>query len=1200
MDPLTGKIVLNGAPSQLDRFAAALAPGYAPVDGRPFPELLDFATRFGRLVRFYDLDNQADGDWVPFFLTDPTMVLASMAQVDVRAIEKDYLCTRRATARAHVPARKFHLLRELFELIQGLARRLNGWLEALEGVPDSEALRRQLTAAITGGLAEQLRTLEAYDKGAGLKSALGQPIGLDWSGFLPLWELAGVCPDGAIYRGVTYNRKIDHALPFLDPIFYAFLDALADFQAGALAALPETLGGGRHKPQIALYIAFIRLFASAQATIDTLSSRYAHFYDREVLREPHAPAIPDSVYLTFALADDEGVARAPVPRGTLFPAGQDAAGREILYAADRDLTVTRARIAKLRTLRALPGLPGPDGLGAAPRRVLASEIAVDPETGAQGDGTAWPTFGPASAGVTGAGITLPATLGFALAAADLLLTGGERAVAIDLDVTFQGSAPPADLLALVLTERLALYASTAGGWFRIEGHSVAVGTSTLTFRFTLPAAAPPLTALTAPAPGEEPAAGLTGDPEVLATDPAPGLPTLKAYLSQEPVAVATPDGTVWIDPLPVVYGLEILAAGLSVEVRGLADLELENVDGGIDPTAPFPVFGAQPVVGSFLQMRSAELFGKTPESLRVTVRWFDLPPNDTGFAGWYKDYTLGLDGLPQEDLFDNQTFLGAWSVRDPGTWTLGELSPPSLPPTSEDVFLFRTRDDCAEPVPAKAGPLCQESRFDGLAVVPRERPRYYDPAASALRLELTAPPYGFGDVLYAQNVLNAVIEDLPIGTEMGEALACSPPRELRYPNAPWLPVAERVRVDYTVRAARPDFFHLLPFGGWERPEEAAAAAATPLLPRIPDAGTLYLGFTGLAAPQTLPLLFQMAGNESAAELPPVSWGTLEGDRWAPLAPRQILGDSTNGLQHSGLLALCLPAFRPAAAAGTTLPPAGLQWLRATVASDPGSFPGTVAVAPHALLATWVDDGAGGEHLGRPLPPGTITGSVQELPDVAAIAQPLESFGGRPREDRRAFEIRLGERLRHKDRAILAWDYERLVLERFPTVWKVRALPARTPEAGNAPGDVLVVVVPGPDSLDAVDPTVPKAPADQLDRIKTYLEGLASPFVRLHVVNPVYVRITVDASVQFTRDSDPGTNIERLNTDLVDYLSPWYYDAARAARQGRYASEADISEFIQTRPYVEGLDCITFSYDPAPETLEWCFLTSAPAHRITPV
>jgi hypothetical protein len=148
--------------------------------------------------------------------------------------------------------------------------------------------------------------------------------------------------------------------------------------------------------------------------------------------------------------------------------------------------------------------------------------------------------------------------------------------------------------------------------------------------------------------------------------------------------------------------------------------------------------------------------------------------------------------------------------------------------------------------------------------------------------------------------------------------------------------------------------------------------------------------------------------------------------------------------------------------------------------------------------------------------------------------------------------------------------------------------------------VLIVIVPGPDSLDAVDPTVPKAPADQLDRIETYLEGLASPFVRLHVVNPVYVRITVDASVQLTRDSDPGTNIERLNTDLVGYLSPWYYDAARAARQGRYASEADISEFIQTRPYVEGLDCITFSYDPAPEKLEWCFLTSAPAHRITSV
>ena len=114
--------------------------------------------------------------------------------------------------------------------------------------------------------------------------------------------------------------------------------------------------------------------------------------------------------------------------------------------------------------------------------------------------------------------------------------------------------------------------------------------------------------------------------------------------------------------------------------------------------------------------------------------------------------------------------------------------------------------------------------------------------------------------------------------------------------------------------------------------------------------------------------------------------------------------------------------------------------------------------------------------------------------------------------------------------------------------------------------------------------MPTAPGDQLDRIKTYLEGLASPFVRFRVVNPIYVRVKVNAVVQFTRDSDPGANVKRLNDDLVSYLSPWYYDAERAAKQGRYAVEDEIADFIEMRPYVEALDCIDLSHDPDPSAL----------------
>lgn len=267
-----------------------------------------------------------------------------------------------------------------------------------------------------------------------------------------------------------------------------------------------------------------------------------------------------------------------------------------------------------------------------------------------------------------------------------------------------------------------------------------------------------------------------------------------------------------------------------------------------------------------------------------------------------------------------------------------------------------------------------------------------------------------------------------------------------------------------------------------------------------------------------------------------------------------------------------------------------------MAAGADGFPWTVSIHPHALSAVWQDPGsAAGAHLDQPLPAGTITTSVEELPGIGTILQPMPSFGGRPRETPETYPARLSERLRHKERAVQPWDYERLVLERFPQLWMACALPARA-AAGPSPGSTLVVVVAGPQGNESADTSVPRAPGALLDSVHGFLAERASPFAAIQVVNPVYVRVRVDAEVLF-RTGPQGGDIDRLNQDLVAWLSPWFYDAERAARQGRYALEPDISEFIQTRPYVESLFSLALEHDPPPRTLDWYFLTSADRHVI---
>jgi hypothetical protein len=414
---------------------------------------------------------------------------------------------------------------------------------------------------------------------------------------------------------------------------------------------------------------------------------------------------------------------------------------------------------------------------------------------------------------------------------------------------------------------------------------------------------------------------------------------------------------------------------------------------------------------------------------------------------------------------------------------------------------------------------------------------------------------------------------------------------LPYPNPPWLPQARSVSLSYEAHTRISTFFYILPWGGYEAVSWSGSALR--LLP-VPAQASLELGFSGLDAPQSIDLLLQMTAGSEAAP-PQVSWQHLDSNNWVPLDDAQISADTTNGLQNTGILSFNLPV---AGAAPSTIVSTNYRWLRA-VTARPDGFPDAIGIYPHPITATWVNDGTGsGEHLAQPVPPYTIKSSLQPVPGIRIIDQPIETFGGRPAENTQTFRVRLSERLRHKGRVVLPWDYERLVLETFPSIWKVKAIPAASAEGALKPGRVLVTVVAGAGGVQVADPTEPLASADMLEQIRGFLSSMASPFACIQVTNPIYVRIHVTAEVLFQDSPEGGGGIDVLNSELVRYLSPWFYDAERAFLQGQYASEDAITQFIQTRPWVASLVNIGFEYEPSPANLQWYFLTSAKSHSIT--
>ena len=367
-----------------------------------------------------------------------------------------------------------------------------------------------------------------------------------------------------------------------------------------------------------------------------------------------------------------------------------------------------------------------------------------------------------------------------------------------------------------------------------------------------------------------------------------------------------------------------------------------------------------------------------------------------------------------------------------------------------------------------------------------------------------------------------------------------------------------------------------------------------LLPRFAHEGNLYLGWSGLDEAGTLPLYLRIGPSQSPGTQA-IAWSYLSADGWFSLPSPSRDSDPPGNLQASGIVNLTIPA-KDEHAPGSLLP-GPLRWIRAAI-EETGDGPQVLGIYPHAVRATRHDDGKGGG-FAQPLPPRSIAMLAKPVRGIAVVTQPAGSFGGRAAESDRDFHVRASERLRHKDRAVLAWDYERIVLERFPTTWKVRVLPARAARPGQhdvGPGIVRIVVVPGPGTPDVPDPAVPTSGAETLAAIAQVLQHAAGPFVRVRVLDPVFVRARVTAAIRWREGEDPRISADRLSAELKAYLSPWENDL----RGNHGVSEPELAEFVQSRSYVDLVSSMTIAYDGAAALAsepERCFVTTASSHEI---
>jgi hypothetical protein len=750
--------VLNQAISQLTRRRDAPAPHTVKVDARTQAQLLAFAPQYGALITFYDLTDRANGDWSIFFQNDPSIALAMVACLDVSSIGTELRREIEALKRMRADARQIEALRRIVAAVLRLVRILDNGVQVRGSA--GHGLARAIAYEIRSSLSAELRNFAIHT--AALAPEPGLNASLD--GLSDAWGISRAAL-GSEERRIAFSEEwIKIVIAALEDLVATLLAALSRLSAQARDMLEDSLKAKDHAPQSALYDAFVMLFRHEQDAVNTFPRRLVEYYYGTVLKQDSRSEVPDQVYLTFTPGKD--IAETSVPKATVFPAGSEADGSAINYAAEFSLEVCDSAVAQLRTLRV------------SATQVLSGTVTLSDKPPAIAE--PFPPFGATETGTQGSLTSSLASLGFAIASDTLMLTAGERKIELRLQIgpeSWQSLqtrlAPLAKQLGLTTQQTLALLLqasftltySTAGGWMSVSEYAVAPDTassdSVMVLTFTLAAGAAPFVALS------------TTPPDQNAVPPAPGspvpsqvLPVLMASLIQSAVTLTNGSASVQVYPYAVLSGLALGTLTLHATVGGFDAVTLTTPNGLAEQSQPFATLGSPPVQNGTLSIAAQELFVKRLDSLTITNDWYGIPTTSTGFKGYYEAYVEDADGKPLPPI-TNTSFLSTITVQNPGLWTLGV--PKIIPGSDAPLYLFRTTK--GNPVPDPCVKLLDSTVFDKLPVASATPPVQYDPTLSAVILTLTEPPYAFGDALYARNVMAASLRETSLAAACAQKCA---------------------------------------------------------------------------------------------------------------------------------------------------------------------------------------------------------------------------------------------------------------------------------------------------------------------------------------------------------------------------------------------------------------------------------------------
>ncbi len=1124
---------MNKGINQSGRKLLALDPNYVVHDERSLLDLVQFTLSYSEAVAFHNQENKPIGNWRAFLLNDPVFIVAHIASYSFNSqklIQEELELSggvefeKNLRIRSQIAENQLKMILVLFE-----------WESLLEDAHDQGPILKEIKNAI-----KSVEALILY--------------------LLPFQNEISLARFPGIDRS-NYGKSQEISLKDCFKFIYKNLVYIVEFAANSFGGYLNSKNAN-HEPHMGLLLACLKLFQEVKGDLNTLTTKHLDFYYQRILKQVPKDPKPLEVLVGLIPKDDAKFLPEYSSFSLMFPS------KKVIPLSSKFLTdLTRAKISEIRSVYKSDYYPFSLGnkIGEFALNRVYDKLIYQ---GEEKQVISFEGVDPASFPVCfGEDQSLKglshqtmknSLLGFAISSPLFLVEEGKHFFKISMELTKESASAfqkflsellysresyaglihhhsikeLKDFIHEFLNEAFTVSLTTKSGWKTLDFLQVDFlgDKSMLIFKLELEGE------LELPIPFSEVLHGGLEDTS---------WPCIRFFLKN----------TAHYPPYKPLSFLEIVSTEIQTLSKGVRKgVECYNQLGRLDPSNPFLPFGSIPTKDSYFRIYHPLVLNKYLNRLAIQLTWMGLPEQRNGFGDHYKDYPENIG---------NSSFKASIGVFSDGYKE--NSSNDKLDEVTHFFDSFEKSD----------GSYLMPTRLISLNLDLLDRTSLSEPKRlllekdqAYLSFKLASPiPFAFGHAQYTQ-----------IFGERSLYNSRFPKRQKELPKSPYTPLLERIEFTYSnftkenfSRKTDQDqesikFFHLYPFG-FSKVFPASRSSISYLLPQVSEKGNLIIGLSDIIENQIINLGFKLYPAffiHTVTKAPAVKWEFLENNQWYPLG-NLLMEDSTNGMLHSGIVKIKLP---PKIDLNSTRIGKGKFWLRVSYSSFSDINSRLINLFTNAawLIETKKnqENELGIEEL-REFP--SVLSHENSMID--GVLGPFHLHVSALRKSVDLDRIRISEQIRHRHRGVTTWDLERLILEQFPQIGRVLVYGRSDFKLQLVKNSYIqVVVIPQTPLLSAERMEGFRAPFELLQEIKAYIKSFLSPFAKIEVCNPVFERLKVRASIKFKIQQQAGYYRDKLERELIEFLSPNPGDLQKEKGFLSAIYKAEIQNFIESRSYVD--------------------------------